>query len=83
MWHAWGEEKYVKDLVGHPEGRRLNGRYSHGWEANMKWIIKKIGWEGAGLVLCGLGQQLLVDCCEESNKPLGSIKFRNFLTTWP
>jgi hypothetical protein len=40
------EEKYIKDLVGHPEGRRLSGRSSHGWEANMKWIIKKSDWRG-------------------------------------
>lgn len=46
----------------------------------MKWIIRKSDGRGAGLVLRVLGQQLLVDCCEESNKPLGSIKYRNFLT---
>jgi len=34
------EEKYIRDLVGHPEGRRLSGRSSHGWEADTKWIMK-------------------------------------------
>ena len=46
----------------------------------MKWI-EKMGWEGASLVLSGLGQQLLAGCCEESNEPLGSIKLKNFLAT--
>jgi hypothetical protein len=34
-------------LVGRPEGKRLLGRSRHGWEDNIKLVLREIGIDGA------------------------------------
>jgi hypothetical protein len=40
-----GDEKYIKILVGKPEGKRLLGRPRHMWEDSISINLREIGWE--------------------------------------
>ena len=41
-----GEERYVQDLVGRSEDRRLLGRSRRRWEDNINIKLQEFGWEG-------------------------------------
>jgi hypothetical protein len=50
MWHAWGEERVYRVLVGRPEGNRPLGRPRHRWEDNIKLYIREIGIDGTNWI---------------------------------
>jgi hypothetical protein len=33
-------------LVGKPEGKRLLVRTMHGWEEDIRMVLREVGWEG-------------------------------------
>jgi hypothetical protein len=41
---AWGEETYIRILVGKPEGKRPVGRPRHRWDDSTKNGFREIGW---------------------------------------
>jgi hypothetical protein len=41
-----GGERYIRILVGRPEGRRPLGRPRRRWEDNIKMNLQELGWEG-------------------------------------
>jgi hypothetical protein len=40
-----GNDKAWKVLVEKPKGKRPRGRSRRRWEANIRTVVKKIGWE--------------------------------------
>jgi hypothetical protein len=51
-----------KVLVQRPEGKRSLGRPRHRWEANIKWVFKKLDREAWTILIClriGTGGVLL------------------------
>jgi len=38
-----GEERYIQDLLGKPEGKRPLGRHRRGWECNIKRDVQEVG----------------------------------------
>jgi hypothetical protein len=36
------EERYIEDLVGKPQGKRLLGRRTHRWADNIKMDLKEM-----------------------------------------
>jgi hypothetical protein len=50
MWHAWGEKKSKRHLMGNYEGKRPIGRPMRRWEDNVTWFLK--GYDG--IVCTGL-----------------------------
>jgi hypothetical protein len=65
------ERKLYKVLVGNPKGKRPLGRPRHRWDDGIRMDLREIGWEN---VECstGSGEGPVVNCCECSDKPLGS-----------
>jgi hypothetical protein len=57
-------------LVGKSEGKRPLGRPRHRWEDNIKMDLQEVGCGG------------MAGTCECGNEYYGSIKCRNFLTSW-
>jgi hypothetical protein len=39
------DEKYIKNLIGKPEGKRPRGRRRCGSEDNIKMDLREIGWK--------------------------------------
>jgi hypothetical protein len=64
-----------KILVRKPEGKRLLGTPRHGYEDDIKMILKKL----VGKVSTGLIWGLVAGSCEHGNEPSGSIKGGGFL----
>jgi hypothetical protein len=53
-------------------------RHECRWEDNIRMDIGEIGWEGVDWI--HLAQDRTnVGCCERSNEPLGSVKYRGFI----
>jgi hypothetical protein len=65
-------------LVGNPERKRQLARPRHRWMDDINWIL-----EGEDGVVCigfiWLRFETSRDYCESGNKPLGSIKYFQFL----
>jgi hypothetical protein len=64
--------------VGKPEGKIPLGKATHRWENNIKMNLQAMRWEGMDWIdwlRIGTGGGL----SESSRKPLGTIKFREFL----
>jgi hypothetical protein len=66
-------------LVGIPEGKRPLRRPRHRWEDIIRNDLRGTGWEDCGLDSCGLGSGPVLDSCERSNEPSGSMKEGKFL----
>jgi hypothetical protein len=65
-------------LVGKPEGERPLGRPRYRWENNIKLNLSKVRCDGMDWI--DVAQ--LAGTCECGNKPWGSIKCGDFLTSW-
>jgi len=46
------EEKYIKTLVGKPEGQRQLGRPRHRWKGNIKMRLRKCGGRAWNRFVC-------------------------------
>ena len=66
--------------MGELEGKRPLGRPRHRWEDNIKVALWEVGLEGGGVSWTGLmWLRIGKGGCKCCNKPLGSIKCREFL----
>jgi hypothetical protein len=45
LWHVWGEEEYMRVMVGKPKGRRPYGRHTLRGEDNIKIGVNEMEWE--------------------------------------
>jgi hypothetical protein len=68
--------KYIKILVGKPEGKRPFGRLRRRWKDNIRMGLRAVGWEGEDRM--NLTQDR--EQCEHDNESSGSIKSGNFVT---
>ena len=63
-------ERFIHDLVGKFDAKRLLVRPRRRWENNNKMVLQGVGW-GRGMILSVSGQVLCVCECDKGNS--GSI----------
>jgi hypothetical protein len=71
-------------LVGKPEGKRPLGIPRHRWEENIKMDLQEVECGGMDWIELAQNRQMAYTC-ECGNKPLGFLKFKEFLDwqkTW-
>jgi len=76
MWHIWGTGTNThKVLVRKSKRKKSLGRLAHTCVCNIEVYPKEVQWAGMDWIYLSVG------FCEDSNEPLGSIKFSSFFTS--
>jgi hypothetical protein len=65
-------------LAGKPEGKRSLERQRQRWENNIKIGHREIGLDGVDWIHLSQDRGPVVGYCEYGNKPLGSVKGREY-----